>query len=403
LSEREPEARSEAGRSGPVRLGGLALPLPVVLAPMAQVTTSAYRRLCREQAEAGVGAGIRPAGLFTCEMITARGVADRIERTLAMMRPDPGDPIRSVQLYGLDPAVLARAVQVSCGELGVDHVDLNFGCPAPKVTRKGGGGVLPWKRDRFAALLQAAVTAAQPYGVPVTIKTRLGLDDQHETFLEAGRTAQDCGCAAITLHARTVAQAYGGRADWDRVRELVEALDIPVFGNGDVWEAADALDLVARTGCAGVVVGRGCLGRPWLFHDLARAWRDGRAGPPSRPDLGQVVALARRHAELQVAHFDGDERHALADLRKHMAWYFKGFALGGDLRHRLGLVSSLAELERLTDELDPTVEYPVEELGRPRGRQGSPRGSVAMPHGWLDSRSLDGFEPAEDESDPGGG
>ncbi|MDR1214433.1 MAG: tRNA dihydrouridine synthase DusB [Propionibacteriaceae bacterium] len=393
----------EAGRAGlgPVRWGGLELPLPVLLAPMAQVTTSAYRRLCREQAEAGTG--LRPAGLFTCEMITARGVAERMAKTLAMMRPDPGDPIRSVQLYGLDPAVLGRAVQIGCGELGLGHIDLNFGCPAPKVTRKGGGGVLPWKLDRFAALLQAAVAAARPYGVPVTVKTRLGLDDDHLTYLEAGRIAQDSGCAAITLHARTVVQAYGGRADWDKVAELVQALDIPVFGNGDIWEAGDALALVARTGCAGVVVGRGCLGRPWLFFDLARAWSQGVAPAPSQPDLGQVVALARRHAELQVAHFDGDEPHALADLRKHMAWYFKGFALGGELRHRLGLVASLAEFERLTADLDPATPYPVEELGRPRGRQGSPRASLAMPQGWLDSRRLDQAELAEDESDPSGG
>jgi tRNA-dihydrouridine synthase len=344
-------------------------------------------------------------------MVTAAGLAQRIPKTLDMLQPDPGDPIRSVQLHGVDPAIVGRAVAV-CGDIGVNHVDLNFGCPVPKVTRRGGGGVLPWKLDRFGAILERATAAAEPFGIVVTLKTRLGVDERHETFLDAGRVAAESGVAAITLHARTVAQAYGGTADWSRIAELVQHVAIPVFGNGDIWEAGDAVRMMAETGCAGVVVGRGCLGRPWLFRDLTAAlFPPGPAealsppgsnaalfpsGPtatprvgPARPTLGEVVAMVRRHAELLVEHF-GSEQHALADLRKHMAWYFKGFALGGDRRLALGLVTSLADIDRLTEDLDPATAYPDDAQARPRGRQGTPRAKVAMPMGWLDSRVLDG-------------
>jgi nifR3 family TIM-barrel protein len=418
---------SLVGPVAPVSVGSVTLPVPVILAPMAGVTNSAFRQVCREAAEEGADAAsaerstaqgaatehvtteqaatpepvIRPAGIFVCEMVTARGVASRIDKTFAMMRPDPGDPLPSVQLHGVDPATIATAVRIATGELGVAHVDLNFGCPVPKVTRKGGGGALPWKLDRYAAIVAAAVAAAEPCAVPVTVKLRLGIDDAHETFRDAGRIAAEAGCAAVTLHARTVLQAYGGRAGWSRIAALAADLPIPVFGNGDIWEAGDAIRMLETTGCAGVEIGRGCLGRPWLFTDLACALVTGRAGPATLPDLGQVVAVARRHAALLVEHF-GDERHAMADLRKHMAWYFKGFHLGGDLRHRLGMVSSLAELDRLTGELDPAEPFPVRELAHPRGRQGSPRSKVTLPHGWLDSRVLDG--DLEDDPDaPSGG
>jgi nifR3 family TIM-barrel protein len=285
---------------------GVRVDPPVVLAPMAGITNAAFRQLCREQG----------AGLYVAEMITSRGIVERIPKTFDMLRFGPEETIRSVQLYGVEADVIARATTILCAEFGVAHVDLNFGCPVPKVTRRGGGGALPWKRDRLAAILTATVKAAEPYGVPVTIKTRVGIDSDHETFLDAGRIAQDAGCAAIALHARTVKQAYGGAADWDRIAELVDAVDIPVLGNGDVWEAPDALAMMARTGCAGVVVGRGCLGRPWLFRDLADAF----AGRERRtlPTLGEVAAMVRRHGEL-LAELYG-ERHGLTDLRKHMAW-----------------------------------------------------------------------------------
>ncbi|HMR22229.1 MAG TPA: tRNA dihydrouridine synthase DusB [Micropruina sp.] len=379
----------QALQQKPLRLGPVSVDPPVVLAPMAGITNAAYRQLCREQG----------AGLYVCEMITSRGIVERIPRTFGMLRFDPGETVRSVQLYGVDPDVMAKATTILCAEFGVGHVDLNFGCPVPKVTRRGGGGALPWKRDRLAAILTATVAAAEPYGVPVTMKTRIGIDGDHETFLDAGRIAADAGCAAIALHARTVKQSYGGQADWDRIAELVASVDIPVLGNGDIWEAPDALAMMERTGCAGVVIGRGCLGRPWLFRDLAAAF----AGepPPPLPSLGEVAAMVYRHAEL-LAGLDG-ETHGMRDLRKHMAWYFKGFPVGAELRRGLAMVSTLAELRGLLDQLDPAVPFPDGELGSPRGRQGSARERVVLPYGWLDSQCLGDADIADAESDASGG
>jgi nifR3 family TIM-barrel protein len=366
-----------------LRIGSLSVQPPVVLAPMAGVTNAAFRTLCREQGAAGRDAhSARTStapGLYVCEMITSRGLVERDEATLGMLVFDPAESVRSVQLYGVDPVYVARAAAILCDEYGVSHIDLNFGCPVPKVTRKGGGAALPWKRRQLAAILEATVRAASAYGVPVTIKTRKGIDDDHLTYLDAGRIARETGCAAISLHARTAAQHYSGQADWDAIGELVEAVDIPVLGNGDIWEADDAVRMVDKTGCAGVVVGRGCLGRPWLFHDLAAAFGVGQ--PAALPTLSQVAAMMRRHAELLVNYL-GEER-GCKEFRKHVAWYLKGFTAGGELRHRLALVTSLAALDELLGRLDPAEPFPVAALGTPRGRQGSPR-RVVLPQGWLD-------------------
>jgi len=354
-------------------LGDLRVSTPVVLAPMAGVTNAAFRRLCREQG----------AGLYVCEMITSRGIVEGDATSLAMLAFDETEEVRSVQLYGVDPVYVGKAVEILCGDHGVNHVDLNFGCPVPKVTRKGGGAALPWKAALLGDILTAAVTAAVPYGVPVTMKTRKGIDDDHLTYLDAGRIAQETGCAAIALHGRTAAQHYSGRADWDAIGELVRHVDIAVLGNGDIWEASDAVAMAEKTGCAGVVVGRGCLGRPWLFRDLAAAF----AGEDvlGLPRLGEVAAIMRRHAELLAAHL-GEER-GCTEFRKHIAWYLKGFRAGGEVRHQLAMISSLAALEELLGRLDPAEAYPVGELGTPRGRQGSPR-RVTLPEGWLESREL---------------
>src|SRR6186997_566966 len=269
-----------------LQLGNVRVDTPVVLAPMAGITNAAYRRLCAEQG----------AGLYVSEMITSRGIVERDETTLKMLTFDELEDVRSVQLYGTDPAYVGKAAEILCDEFGVAHIDLNFGCPVPKVTRKGGGGALPWKRGLLAEILTAAVAAAAPYDVPVTMKTRKGLDDDHLTYLDAGRIAQETGVAAIALHGRTVAQSYSGVADWDAIAALVDHVDIPVLGNGDIWEAADAVRMVEQTGAAGVVVGRGCLGRPWLFRDLAAAFHGEDVA--TLPLLGEVKAMMRRHAEL---------------------------------------------------------------------------------------------------------
>ncbi|MDQ3273809.1 MAG: tRNA dihydrouridine synthase DusB [Actinomycetota bacterium] len=354
-----------------LQLGPLSVRPPVVLAPMAGVTNAAFRRLCREQG----------AGLYVCEMITSRGLVEGDATTLSMLAFDPLEDVRSVQVYGIDPVYVGKAVEILCGDHGVQHVDLNFGCPVPKVTRKGGGAALPWKRRLLGQILESAVQAALPYDVPVTMKTRKGIDDEHPTYLEAGRIAQDSGCAAITLHARTAVEHYSGQADWAAIAALVAEVDIAVLGNGDVWEADDALRMTEQTGCAGVVVGRGCLGRPWLFRDLAAAFAGGSM--TALPSLGEVAAMMRRHCELLVQQM-GEER-GCKEFRKHVSWYLKGFSTGGEVRQRLGLISTMQALDTLLASLDPAESYPVAELGAPRGRQGTPK-PVALPQGWLDDR-----------------
>ncbi|GAA4985144.1 tRNA dihydrouridine synthase DusB [Kineococcus glutinatus] len=361
----------------PLRIGPHVSATPVVLAPMAGVTNAAFRRLCREHGR----------GFYVSEMTTSRALVERTPESMRLVTFDPDEHPRSVQLYGVDPATVAAAVRMVVSEGLADHVDLNFGCPVPKVTRKGGGAALPWKSSLFAAIVRAAVTEAAREGVPVTVKMRKGVDEDHLTHLDAGRAAEAEGVAAVALHGRTAAQHYSGQADWDAIARLKEAVtSVPVLGNGDVWSAEDALEMVRRTGCDGVVVGRGCLGRPWLFADLEAAFA-GR-GERVRPGLGQVAATVRRHAELLVEHY-GDELKGCRDIRKHIAWYFKGYVVGGDLRARLGLVDTLAALDELLATLDADQLHPGAGAEGPRGRAGSPQ-RVALPEGWLEDRELCG-------------
>jgi len=373
----------------------------VVLAPMAGITNAAYRRLCLEQTHAQGS-----SALFVCEMITSRGLVEGDATTRAMLVFDEREDIRSVQLYGTDPAYVGKATEILCADYGVAHVDLNFGCPVPKVTRKGGGAALPWKRTLLGEILQAAVGAASRYDVPVTMKTRMGIDPEHLTYLDAGRIAEASGVAAIALHGRTAIQGYSGTADWEPIARLVEQVSIPVLGNGDIWEAADALRMVEQTGAAGVVVGRGCLGRPWLFRDLAAAFAHRTADEPvealTLPTLGEVRTMMRRHAELLCLHMGGEER-GCKEFRKHVSWYLKGFRAGGELRHALALVSTLAELDALLVELDPDEPFPETVLGAPRGRQGAPRKRVVLPDGWLDDTDGRGAVLREDADETTGG
>jgi nifR3 family TIM-barrel protein len=294
-----------------------------------------------------------------------------------MITFDPDEFPRSMQLYGVDPQTMGQAVKMIVDENLADHIDMNFGCPVPKVTRKGGGAALPYKRRLFGEIVKAAVDNAQH--LPVTVKFRIGINDEHLTYLDAGRIAEAEGAKSVALHARTAAQRYSGQADWSAIARLKEAVtSIPVLGNGDIFSAQDALDMVDQTGCDGVVVGRGCLGRPWLFRDLQAAF----AGLPipDGPNLGQVADILRTHAELLTEHHE--EHKGVRDLRKHMAWYFRGFPVGGDLRRSFAMVSSLAELDDLIGELDHDAPFPVGAEG-PRGRQGSPA-KVILPEGWLD-------------------
>jgi nifR3 family TIM-barrel protein len=358
-----------------LRIGPITLASPVVLAPMAGVTNVAFRTLCRELEQARVGT---VSGLYVCEMVTARALVERHPATLHMTTFAVDETPRSLQLYTVDPATTYAAVKMIADEGLADHVDMNFGCPVPKVTRRGGGAALPFKRRLFGQIVAAAVDATAGTDIPVTVKFRVGIDDAHHTHLDAGRIAELEGAAAVALHARTAAQRYSGTADWDEIARLKQHVrTIPVLGNGDIFDASDALTMMATTGCDGVVIGRGCLGRPWLFAELSAAFTGRRT--PAPPTLGEVADIIRRHASLLAAHFGEDK--GMRDLRKHIGWYLHGFPAGSELRRALALVKSIDEIDRLLDQLDVEVAFPDAATG-PRGRQGSPA-RVALPDGWL--------------------
>lgn len=354
-------------------MGDVVIDPPVVLAPMAGITNRAFRRLCREQG----------AGLYVSEMVTSRALVERNATTIDMVTFAEDENPRSVQLYGVDPDVMAAAARIIVDEDRADHIDLNFGCPVPKVTRKGGGSALPWKRDLFSRIVHRVVEASDGR-VPVSVKMRMGIDEDHVTYVDAGRTAARAGVAWVSLHGRTAAQMYSGRADWSAIARLKEELaETPVLGNGDIWTAEDALAMVEQTGCDGVVIGRGCLGRPWLFGQLVAAFRG--APVPADPDLGTVLATLQRHAHLLC--LDYGEPKGCRDMRKHMAWYLKGFRVRQPVRQALGTVSTLAELDVLLGQIDPDQAFNADVGAGPRGRTSGGR-PPSLPEGWLDSREL---------------
>jgi len=370
-----------------LRIGPLAVDPPVVLAPMAGVTDAAYRRLCRSYG----------AGLYVSEMVSARALVEQDVNSERRISCGEDESVRSIQLYGVDPATVAQAVAHLVGEVGIDHVDLNMGCPSPKVTRRGGGAALPVRRRLVGAIVAAAVRAAGD--VPVTVKMRKGVDDAHLTYLDAARSARDAGAAAVALHARTAEQLYSGTADWSAIATLKQAVtDLPVLGNGDVWQAGDALEMVRQTGCDGVVVGRGCLGRPWLFRDLADAFAGRPVAPP--PLLGEVVDVMRTHVRLLVEH-RGDELYGCKDFRKHVGWYLTGYRVGGPRRRDLSQVSSIAQVDALLAELDPLAPLPAESLRAPRGHTHGPK-PVSLPEGWLASGEDDAVPDGADVWTSGG-
>lgn len=382
-----------ATATAPLRIGPITLAAPVVLAPMAGITNTAFRRLCREYG----------AGLYVSEMITTRALVERNATTMRLITHHESESPRSIQLYGVDPATVEAAVRLLVEEDRADHIDMNFGCPVPKVTRKGGGAALPWKLDLFGDIVRRAVAAAG--SVPLTVKMRKGIDDDHLTYLDAGRIAEDAGVAAVALHARTAAQFYSGHADWDAIAMLKQHVtSIPVLGNGDIWSASDAQEMMAQTGCDGVVVGRGCLGRPWLFGELAEAFGAASSGPQVDATLGFVAHAFRRHAELLVEFFD-DEGRGCRDIRKHVAWYFKGYPVGGDTRAALATVSSLAEIDELISTLNVAAPYPGAAAEGQRGRAGTPK-RPALPERWLESQQIDSEQSGElaaAETDHSGG
>ena len=360
------------------RVGPIEVWPPVVLAPMAGVTNAPFRRLCRDFG----------AGLYVSEMITARGLVDGHLRTARLAHFDADETPRSIQLYGTEPDSISRAVELLVSEGRVDHIDMNFGCPMPKVTRRGGGAAIPLRPRLFETIVQAAVERAG--NVPVTVKFRKGTDDEHLTFLDAGRIAEAVGASAVSLHARTAEQLYSGKADWSAVAALKRVVTtIPVFGNGDIWESWDSLRLMRSTGCDGVVVGRGCLGRPWLFGDLATVFGArpavGGIEPGEPPLLGDVATTMTRHAHLLV---DWAGPHGIRDFRKHTGWYLKGYATGPAIRDALQKVRDLDHLDDLLTGLleacDPGMGLDPASLRVPRSHRNGPK-PVVLPAGWLES------------------
>jgi nifR3 family TIM-barrel protein len=374
LNRDVPPARP--GEVRPLVLGPrLVVSPPVVLAPMAGVTNYAFRAICRRFG----------AGLYVSEMITARPLVEGNQKTLKIADFGPDETPRSLQLYGVDPYYVGEAVKRLVGEGRVDHIDMNFGCPVRKVTSKGGGAAIPAKPRLLARIVRAAVQGAGE--VPVTLKFRIGIDEHVTTHLDAGRVAEEEGVVAVALHARTAAQLYDGLARWEAIGELKSRLRIPVLGNGDIWEAEDALRMMRQTGCDGVVVGRGCLGRPWLFRDLA----DALAGrePENPPLLGEIAGIMREHAEL-LASWVG-EAGAMRQFRRHSTWYTKGFRGSAAIRQRAMHLSTLAELETLLAALDPTEAFPPSAMRVTRGKSAGTQ-TVSLPYGYLDRR--------EDETPP---
>ncbi len=372
------------GEFNPVDIGAIRLWPPVALAPMAGVTNYPFRSLCREFG----------APLCIGEMVTARPLAQRVQRTLLLASFGPDENPKSVQLYGTDPYWISEAVKYLVLEEGVAHVDLNFGCPVRKVTSQGGGAALPHKPRLLAKIIRAAVSCSGK--IPITAKFRLGIDNRHLVYAQTGRVAQEEGCAAVTLHARTAEQLYSDVADWNAIGELKRRLSIPVFGNGDVWEAADAIRMMRATGCDGAVIGRGCLGRPWLFAELLSLFNGERPRDP--PNAGQVVDTMLEHARRQAAWLG--EFAGIRCFRRQAAWYTKGFRASAALRHGLMSVGSLESLRQLVSCLERGSPFPPAALRVPRCKDSGTQ-RVALPPGYLDNPD-DETLPAEHDCADGG-
>lgn len=352
-------------------LGRLEIWPPVVLAPMAGVTNYPFRSLCREFG----------AGLYVSEMITARGYLNGNRLTHLLASAPEAERPRSIQIYSADPVDVGEMARSLVAD-GIDHIDINFGCPVRKVTRCGGGAAIPVKPRLMARLVRAAVQSAGD--VPVTVKVRMGIEDELLTYLDSGRVAEEEGAAAIGLHARTAAQLYAGHAHWEAIGELVQHVGIPVLGNGDIWEPWDALEMMRGTGCAGVIIGRACLGRPWLFQELADVFQ-GREPQPA-PHLGGVVAVMLDHAR-RLMDFFGPQ-HGMRQMRKWCGWYTKGFRGSAKLRERLHRIESYEELESLLAELDPAEPFPESALRVSRAKGGRTQ-KVSLPENYLDDREDD--------------
>ena len=316
----------------PLKIGNVEMQNPLVLAPMAGVTDLPFRVLCKEQG----------AGLICMEMVSAKAILYKNKNTEDLMTIHPGEHPVSLQLFGSDPEILAQiAAQIE--ERPFDILDFNMGCPVPKVVNNGEGSALM----KDPALVRKIVTGmVKAVKKPVTVKIRKGFNEESANAVEIAKILEDCGVAAIAVHGRTRAQFYSGKADWDIIRQVKEAVSIPVIGNGDVVSGESAIAIQKETGCDGVMIGRGAQGNPWIFSELLEYERTGKM--PLRPSVEAIKKMMIRHAQLQMQY--KGEYLGIREMRKHVSWYTSGLPNSAKLRDEINRVESYEELEQLLEE-----------------------------------------------------
>ncbi len=312
-----------------LRIGNTELPGSVILAPMAGVSDLPFRLLCREQG----------ADLVCMEMVSAKAIAYHNRNTEKLMQIDPEEHPVSLQLFGSDPDLMAEIAQ-QIEERPFDILDINMGCPVPKIVGNGEGSALM----RNPKLVEEIVTkVARAIRKPLTVKIRKGFDDAHVNAVEIARIAEASGAAAVAVHGRTREQYYSGKADWDVIRQVKEAVSIPVIGNGDVDSPEKAKALMEETGCDGVMIGRAARGNPWIFREISEYLKTGQK--TERPSAEEIRAMMLRHARMQVEH-KGDYT-GIREMRKHISWYTAGMPHSARMRARINSVESFEELEEI--------------------------------------------------------